>query len=109
ARHAAGDELLGLAPPAVCALSLHDALPISQQSDLSAVRTVRLGLVGAGSGDTADTLSQRMAQLNRGRELFLVLNNLLPGDPVERSEEHTSELQSREKIVWRLPLEDKTS
>jgi len=47
------------------------------------VRTIRLGLVRAGSGDTADTLAQRMGQLNRGRELFLVLNNLLPGDPVQ--------------------------
>src|SRR5690606_11638038 len=26
-----------------------------------------------------------------------------------RSEEHTSELQSREKLVWRLPLEKKKS
>ncbi|RDE08818.1 M48 family metalloprotease [Pelagibacterium lacus] len=55
----------------------------TQQSDLAAVRTVRLGLVTAGAGDNADTLSQRMPQLNRGRELFLVLNNLLPGDPVD--------------------------
>src|SRR5690606_6805106 len=36
------------------------------------------------------------------------------GDPVdgpgrERSEEHTSELQSREKIVYRLPLEKKNT
>ncbi len=37
----------------------------------------------AGGSDNADTLAQRMGQLNRGRELFLVLNNLLPGDPVE--------------------------
>ena len=60
-----------------------DSLRRTQQSDISAVRTVKLGLVRAGSGDTADTLSQRMTHLNRGRELFLVLNNLLPGDPVE--------------------------
>jgi predicted Zn-dependent protease len=55
----------------------------TQQTDLAAVRTIKLGLVNAGAGDTADTLSQRMTRLNRGRELFLVLNNLLPGDPVQ--------------------------
>lgn len=60
-----------------------DSLRRTQASDLAAVRTIRLGLVRAGSGDTADTLAQRMGQLNRGRELFLVLNNLLPGDPVQ--------------------------
>ena len=60
-----------------------DSLRRTQASDLAAVRTVKLGLVRAGSGDDADTLSQRMTHLNRGRELFLVLNNLLPGDPVE--------------------------
>ena len=60
-----------------------DSLRRTQASDLAAVRTIKLGLVRAGGGDDADTLSQRMGQLNRGRELFLVLNNLLPGDPVE--------------------------
>ncbi len=60
-----------------------DSLRRTQASDLAALRTVKLGLVSAGSGDTADTLGQKMAQLSRGRELFLVLNNLLPGDPVD--------------------------
>ncbi|WMT86648.1 M48 family metalloprotease [Pelagibacterium sp. 26DY04] len=60
-----------------------DSLRRTQASDLAAVRTIKLGLVRAGGGDDADTLSQRMGQLNRGRELFLVLNNLLPGDPAE--------------------------
>lgn len=60
-----------------------ESLRRTQPSDLAAVRNVKLGLVRAGGGDNADTLAQRMGQLNRGRELFLVLNNLLPGDPVE--------------------------
>jgi predicted Zn-dependent protease len=55
----------------------------TQASDLSAIRTVKLGLVRAGGSDNADTLATRMSTLNRGRELFLVVNNLLPGDPVE--------------------------
>lgn len=60
-----------------------ESLRRTQQSDLAAIRSIKLGLVRAGGSDNADTLAQRMPQLNRGRELFLVLNNLLPGDPVE--------------------------
>ncbi|MCD7061281.1 M48 family metalloprotease [Pelagibacterium xiamenense] len=55
----------------------------TRASDLSSIRKVKLELVTARSGDTADSLARRMSTLNRGRELFLVLNNLLPGDPVE--------------------------
>ncbi len=55
----------------------------TQPSDLAAIRTVKLRLVRAGANDDADTLATRMGSLNRGRELFLVVNNLLPGDPVE--------------------------
>ncbi|WP_196260663.1 M48 family metalloprotease [Pelagibacterium limicola] len=55
----------------------------TQPSDLSSLRSVKLRLVRAASGDNADTLATRMTTLNRGRELFLVVNNLLPGDPVE--------------------------
>ncbi|GGA35182.1 M48 family metalloprotease [Pelagibacterium lentulum] len=53
------------------------------QSDLGSIRSVKLRLIKAGANDNADTLSQRMSQLNRGRELFLVVNNLLPGDEVD--------------------------
>lgn len=60
-----------------------DSFRRTQAGDLTAIRTVKLRLVRAQSGDTADTLATRMSQLNRGRELFLVVNNLLPGDPVE--------------------------
>jgi predicted Zn-dependent protease len=38
--------------------------------------------VTANPGDTADTLARRMAGLSRGPELFYILNNLYPGDPV---------------------------
>ncbi|SDG12999.1 M48 family metalloprotease [Pelagibacterium luteolum] len=55
----------------------------TQQTDLAAIRTIKLGLANATAGQTSDQLAQQMGQLNRGRELFFVLNNLLPGDPVE--------------------------
>ena len=60
-----------------------DSLRRTQASDLAAIRTVKLRLVRASGNDNADTLATRMGTLNRGRELFLVVNNLLPGDPVE--------------------------
>src|SRR2546428_10257288 len=60
-------------------LSLHDALPISQQ------------FPGAGQ-DEGDRV--------RGRALR-------PGELGDRSEEHTSELQSRSDLVCRLLLEKK--
>ncbi|WP_116652707.1 M48 family metalloprotease [Pelagibacterium sediminicola] len=60
-----------------------DSLRRTQASDLAAIRSVKLRLVRAGGNDNADTLATRMGALNRGRELFLVVNNLLPGDPVE--------------------------
>ncbi len=33
-------------------------------------------------GDTGGNLARRMATLNRGPELFYILNNLFPGDPL---------------------------
>src|SRR5947209_15233850 len=63
-------------------LSLHDALPISRRPD-----------------PLLDGL-----QLLRGPAQFILLFGLLG---VERSEEHTSELQSRQYLVCRLLLEKK--
>jgi predicted Zn-dependent protease len=60
----------------------------AQQGDLAGIRTARLRLVTARAGDTADTLAQRMAQLNRGREMFFVINNLLPGDSVDAGQSY---------------------
>ena len=36
----------------------------------------------AKAGDTADSLARQMAGLNRGSELFYIINDLYPGDPV---------------------------
>src|SRR3712207_8805654 len=79
-------------------LSLHDALPIyvAQPSLSAAVRQLegQLGvelLVRSGRGITLTPAGELL--LERGREL--------------RSEEHTSELQSRQYLVCRLLLEKK--
>src|SRR3712207_7475734 len=45
--------------------------------------------------------------LGISREEFLGLGRIRPADPGERSEEHTSELQSRQYLVCRLLLEKK--
>src|SRR3712207_9450837 len=67
-------------------LSLHDALPISADGDAGVRRRAVL---------------ERLEQ-----EAELVLR-LLRRDPEQRSEEHTSELQSRQYLVCRLLLEKK--
>src|SRR3712207_7616569 len=74
-------------------LSLHDALPISHRSRVQRPRLPRIREgVAAGA-----RLGQR-----RRRDALAAL-----GDGVTRSEEHTSELQSRQYLVCRLLLEKK--
>src|SRR3712207_7333336 len=77
-------------------LSLHDALPI--------LCAVDPGAVGV------DELARRLRAceppvVGRAREGWLVLD---PRTLSDRSEEHTSELQSRQYLVCRLLLETKT-
>src|SRR3712207_8956558 len=79
-------------------LSLHDALPISSA----------LGIAFAGNA----TPTEQLLRALRERELLLVLDNLehlLAGTELllTRSEEHTSELQSRQYLVCRLLFEKK--
>src|SRR5947209_16061431 len=80
------------APPEIYTLSLHDALPISDKMDLDRVPFDLRELVG----DTLSTLALHAHQ--KGLELALL-----------RSEEHTSELQSRQYLVCRLLLEKKNN
>src|SRR5690606_41595616 len=72
-------------------LSLHDALPILSGLDLQSFSY---------GGVTFWSLSLNTAT-------FVLLSLLIPPTRRERSEEHTSELQSREKLVCRLLLEKK--
>src|SRR5207253_5775228 len=77
--------------PLCFTLSLHDALPISRRDALDG-RDV--WVVGAPLGDS--TSAQFWVDADRWRLLRII-----------RSEEHTSELQSRGQLVCRLLLEKK--
>src|SRR5690606_41713303 len=84
-------------PPVIYSLSLHDALPISGTRESYAPVWRRAALFG----DRGDRVVQGPRQ-----------NTPYPcpdsgGTPGARSEEHTSELQSRENLVCRLLLEKK--
>src|SRR3712207_8808955 len=81
-------------------LSLHDALPISASdaSRLSSVITEIAASTGAGTPLLSDVvIAPPPIALVRKRAW-----------PAARSEEHTSELQSRQYLVCRLLLEKKT-
>src|SRR3712207_7298691 len=73
-------------------LSLHDALPI--YSDGSGAEPLTLTANGAGGAISFAASSQ-------------ILGGTGSGSDVTRSEEHTSELQSRQYLVCRLLLEKK--
>src|SRR5690606_41297228 len=99
------------ATPHTHTLSLHDALPIYQH------------LAGGNAGDARkqhaapalDALKRVGARLDgktacdlahggEKRQGAVIGGHCFKGDG-DRSEEHTSELQSRENLVWRLLLE----
>src|SRR5690606_39606562 len=77
------------APTEIYTLSLHDALPISSRTREE----------GARHGPTAHRQPRRLVRTR-------ALHRHLPRAGA-RSEEHTSELQSRENLVCRLLLEKK--
>ncbi len=56
--------------------------------DLAQIRTVAVRVVTAAAGDTAESLSRQMAGITRGPELFYILNNLFPGDPIRPGERY---------------------
>src|SRR5438552_17878297 len=75
------------APTEIYTLSLHDALPISSSS---------LDLSGGG-----ELLHSEKMKIHLQMDVFNIANRL------NRSEEHTSELQSPDHLVCRLLLEKK--
>src|SRR5690606_40269742 len=91
--------------PDLSTLSLHDALPIYQLLDHGATQAI----IGVAQQATAG------GQLRRGQGVLVVIEVAAVlavqvtdlTDRRHRSEEHTSELQSREKLVCRLLLEKK--
>src|SRR5690625_5648529 len=83
------------APSEIYTLSLHDALPIS---DLRSIDE-------AENRDKFENLLEELALLRPRGKAVHHLNQVIP--TAKRSEEHTSELQSRGHLVCRLLLEKK--
>src|SRR5438034_11306909 len=86
----------GLGAAVVCALSLHDALPISDdgEAEPGAAQVARARLV-----DTVEALGDPRQVGARDADARVA--------HAHRSEEHTSELQSHSDLVCRLLLEKK--
>src|SRR5690606_42019946 len=104
--------LTGKRAPALYPLSLHDALPISQRGQHRLAAEVHVGgrlqQPGLVAGDPhARGLAEELA-VDPEALAFAIrqgIDKTEPGVvPGPRSEEHTSELQSREKLVCRLLL-----
>src|SRR5690606_41912972 len=90
-------------PSARYTLSLHDALPIYVlraigRTEEEARQSVRFGLTRFTTADDIDHAAQWIGEAVR---------KLRAANHYPRSEEHTSELQSRENLVCRLLLEKK--
>src|SRR5207249_11856894 len=92
-------------PPTHYTLSLHDALPISLER---AHRCRHVAVTRDEDDRDLDVLAvQVLLQLKTAHAGQLEIQHKAPGAPVPRSEEHTSELQSRFDLVCRLLLEKK--
>src|SRR5207247_11483105 len=83
-------------PPEIYTLSLHDALPISEQVDIALQLAAVLTGQHAARGNPGLVEVERIRSDRREQQVV---------EP--RSEEHTSELQSRVDLVCRLLLEKK--
>src|SRR5690606_40247116 len=96
-------------PSRTSPLSLHDALPISRFVALVHVLDELRRILGDESRDDAIRVAEPPDRVDAGAEtkadVFLVHSGAERGGL--RSEEHTSELQSRENLVCRLLLEKK--
>src|SRR5690606_39535652 len=105
-------SLNAFAAPDRCTVSRHDALPISAFDDVAAL--VGEGVEGwwTAAGLAAPTsVGSLVAPLGDGGRDVPPAEFSADGlggiaFVGDRSEEHTSELQSREKLVCRLPLEE---
>src|SRR3712207_8120745 len=85
-------------------LSLHDALPISRDPFLGALAAPTTEeSVAAGVSIEVDDIDTHTISTLSGNAEVLAIAPVIP----MRSEEHTSELQSRQYLVCRLLLEKK--
>src|SRR5690606_41570834 len=97
-------------PPSISPLSLHDALPICLQISARLPPPSSTSQRRSGSPRRIPgTALRRRVALPKFCERYHRSLPSAPNDasPVRRSEEHTSELQSRENLVCRLLLEKK--
>src|SRR5690349_22722648 len=86
-------------------LSLHDALPISPAGSSSAIASISSATPAPVSAEPKKTGCSSPARARSARSSSAGPNDA--NEAVRRSEEHTSELQSRRDIVCRLLLEKK--
>src|SRR5690606_41284040 len=95
---------LGTAPSQLYPLSLHDALPISLAAKVPDIVLSDLSMPGFSGYQALRILRELHPQLP-----FIFVSGTMGEDTAvqARSEEHTSELQSRENLVCRLPPEKK--
>src|SRR5437773_6152169 len=96
---------------AISSLSLHDALPISTAAP-SLRNSGLLATSKKWEADGEDLLAKRSTNARlvpTGTVLFMTIMGLaalvVGQEPLSRSEEHTSELQSHHDLVCRLLLE----
>src|SRR5690606_41608854 len=93
-------------------LSLHDALPIYQRTIFSAgseAHPATLSFLAPSFNESRDVNEVRLFAMQLIAQMANDLKAIIPDqvgrfDDSFRSEEHTSELQSREKLVCRLLL-----
>src|SRR5690606_41415527 len=98
------------ATPEIYTLSLHDALPIFRQfvrrggenRQAAAIECLERHALAGGRAPVIDVDQQRILPARHGQPDFAQQLRV-----EQRSEEHTSELQSRENLVCRLLLEKK--
>src|SRR5690606_40706442 len=99
------------AAPACSTPSLHDALPISESyTSMFGVQTENTSDTGGGQNvgwiDAGDWMAYASVTIPTSGSYRVEYRVASPsGSRLSRSEEHTSELQSREKLVCRLLLE----
>src|SRR5690606_40992990 len=95
------------ATPAISTLSLHDALPISgEKNSVSRTTTTRHpGSVFSTPAPPTSFCTAALRGVASPKRFFGKRSCRWSRPPVSRSEEYTSELQSREKLVCRLLLE----
>src|SRR5205814_4801508 len=96
----------------ISTLSLHDALPISDVLKTKRLVALDLAALVAGAkfrGEFEDRLKAVLKEITQSEGQIILfideLHTLVGAGAAERSEEHTSELQSLRHLVCRLLLE----